>query len=153
VPVDRRQRTGRQRCAASVGEIGANRSRASGETCLKKIPQPSEFNDLLSRQNSGDQFTLRGGVDLIEMQLRYRLRRELPYAFVKRALSNEVGHGAADTLIIERRPFPENSGSIKFDLSVSVSHASALLSEHGPRLRFWACEAGTVPGHGPARTT
>jgi hypothetical protein len=76
-------------------------SGASREKYLKKIPQPGEFNDLPSRQNSGDQFTLRSGVNLIQMQLRYRLRRELPYAFVKSALSNEVGSGATDRFITE----------------------------------------------------
>jgi len=101
-------RTFISRLIADVAKSARTAAAPRGETCLKKIPQPSEFNDLLSRQNSGDQFTLRGGVNLIEMQLRNGLRRELPYAFVKRALSNEVGHGAADTLIIERRPFPEN---------------------------------------------
>jgi hypothetical protein len=32
---------------------------------LKKIPQAGEFNNLLGRQNSGDQFCLPGRVDLI----------------------------------------------------------------------------------------
>ena len=67
---------------------------------LKKIPQRGEFDDLLSRQNGGDQFTPRSGMDLVEMQLRHRLRRELPYAFLKSALRNEVGSGAADTSIV-----------------------------------------------------
>jgi hypothetical protein len=68
---------------------------------LKKIPQRGEFDDLLSRQNGGDQFTPRSGMDLVEMQLRNRLGRELPYAFLKSALRNEVGSGAADTSIVE----------------------------------------------------
>ncbi len=68
--------------------------REPGEKYLKKIPQPGEFNDLLSRQNSGDQFTLGSGVDFIQIQLRHGLRCELQYAFVKSALSNEVGSGA-----------------------------------------------------------
>ena len=67
---------------------------------LKKIPQRGEFDDLLSRQNGGDQFTPRSGVDIVEMQLRHRLGRELPYAFLKGALRNEVGSGAADTSIV-----------------------------------------------------
>ena len=66
---------------------------------LKKIPQRGEFDDLLSRQNGGDQFTPRSGMDL-EMQLRHRLGRELPYAFLESALRNEVGSGAADTSIV-----------------------------------------------------
>jgi hypothetical protein len=86
---------------------------------LKKIPQPGEFKDLLSRQNRGDHFTLRRGVNFIQMQLRHRLQRELPYAFVKRR--NEVGSGATDPSIIERRPFPENGRGIKIDLR-GVSH-------------------------------
>ena len=67
---------------------------------LKKIPQRGEFNDLLSRQNGGDQFTPSSGVDIVEMQLRHRLGRELPYAFLESALRNEVGSGAADTSIV-----------------------------------------------------
>ena len=86
LPVDP-ERMGRQRPAA-------------GRIRLKKIPQRGEFNDLLSRQNGGDQFTPRSGVDIVEMQLRHRLGRELPYAFVKSALRNEVGSGAADTSIV-----------------------------------------------------
>jgi len=39
-------------------------------------------------------------MDLVEMQLRHRLGRELPYAFLKSALRNEVGSGAADTSIV-----------------------------------------------------
>src|SRR6267378_7754975 len=34
---------------------------------LEKIPQSGEFNDLLSRQDSGDQFCLRSGVDFVQM--------------------------------------------------------------------------------------
>ena len=73
---------------------------AAGRIRLKKIPQRGEFNDLLSRQNGGDQFTPSSGVDIVEMQLRHRLGRELPYAFLKSALRNEVGSGAADTSIV-----------------------------------------------------
>jgi len=36
---------------------------------LEKIPQSGEFNDLLSRQDSGDQFCLRSGVDFVQMTL------------------------------------------------------------------------------------
>jgi hypothetical protein len=32
---------------------------------LKKIPESSEFNNLFGRQNRGDQFCLRGGVDFV----------------------------------------------------------------------------------------
>jgi len=93
-----------------------------GEKYLKKVPQPGEFNDLLRRQDSGDQFTLWSGVNLVQMQLRHWLGRELPYALVKSALGNGVGSGQRASLIIERGPFPENGRSIKIDLSVSVSH-------------------------------
>ncbi len=58
---------------------------------LKEIPQPGDFNDLLSRQKRADQFTLRSSVNLTQMPLNYTVGRELPYAFVKSALSNEVG--------------------------------------------------------------
>src|SRR6266576_3087414 len=60
---------------------------------LKKIPQPGEFNNLLSRQNSGDQFALGSGVDLIQMPLRYGLRHEFPCAIVKSAFSSKVRPG------------------------------------------------------------
>jgi hypothetical protein len=65
----------------------------------KKIPQRDEFKDLPSGQNGGDFFALRSGENLIQLQLRHRLQRELPYAFVEGALSNEVGHGA--TFVVE----------------------------------------------------
>ena len=68
---------------------------------LKKIPQAGEFNDLLRRQDCGDQLTLGSGVNLIQVLLRNGLGRELPYAFVKCALSNGVGTSAADALLIQ----------------------------------------------------
>jgi len=68
---------------------------------LKKIPQAGEFNDLLRRQDCGDQLTLGSGVNLIQVLLRNGLDRELPYAFVKCALSNGVGTSAADALLIQ----------------------------------------------------
>src|SRR6266576_3309722 len=83
---------GRASVARPVWARSAQTAAAPGGTCLKKIPQPSEFNDLLSRQNSGDQFTLRGGVNLIQMPLRYRFGHKLPYALVEGALSKDVGH-------------------------------------------------------------
>jgi hypothetical protein len=61
---------------------------------LKKIPHPGDFKDLPSGQNGGDLFTLWSGENFIQLQLRHRLQRELPHAFVQGALSNEVGHGA-----------------------------------------------------------
>jgi hypothetical protein len=69
----------------------------------------------------------------------------LPNAFVKRALDNEVGPQVADAFKIERGPFPENSGSIKFDLSVSVRHASCLRSR---RSYCQAARLGTAPPSG-----
>src|SRR5713226_2843907 len=53
---------------------------------LKKIPQAGEFNDLLRRQDGGDQLTLGSGVNLIQVLLRNGLGRELAHAFVKCAL-------------------------------------------------------------------
>jgi hypothetical protein len=55
VPVDRRHRTGSP-CGLKGGRF------------LKKIPQPGEFNDLLSGQNGGDHFPLRSGVNFVQMQ-------------------------------------------------------------------------------------
>ena len=130
---------------------------------LKKIPQSGEFNDLLRGQNSGDQFTLRSGVNLIQMTRRCRLGDELPDAFVKGARNNEVGTGApgvADAVIVERWPLPENRRRLKFDLNVAVRHASCLsFAPLVPSGRCWAppppsgcrSEAGAVPAHEPAR--
>ncbi|SRR6266849_5081430 len=92
VPVDRHQRTASQRGLTATGR---NLTRY-----LEKIPQPGELKDLLSRQNGGDHFTLRSGVNFIQTQLGHRLQRELPYAFVESALSNEVGHGATDRFAV-----------------------------------------------------
>jgi hypothetical protein len=50
---------------------------------------------------------------------------ELPYAFVKSAVSYQIWSGAkggANTFIVEGRPFSENSRSIKIDLNVSLIH-------------------------------
>ena len=60
---------------------------------LKKIPQPGEFNDLLGGQNSADQFSLRRGVDLVQMTQGCGFGHELPYAFVKGAIKHSVGTG------------------------------------------------------------
>jgi len=123
------------------------RLRRLGGECLKKVPQLGYFDNLLSGQNGGDQFTLRSGVDLVQVVLRCRLGREFAYALVKSALHNEIGSGVADTSPVERWPFPENSGSIKFDLSVRIGHGSGLSSEHGPAFGLAKGEAGAVPGH------
>jgi hypothetical protein len=56
------------------------------------------------------------------MMLRFGLGHELPYAFVKSAISYQIGTGTprlADPLVFEWRPFSENCGSIKIDLNVS----------------------------------
>src|SRR5437762_9593031 len=66
---------------------------------LEKIPQPGEFNDLLGGQNSADQFSLRSGVDLVQMTQRCGFGHELPYALVQRAIRNEVGTRVADALV------------------------------------------------------
>jgi len=68
---------------------------------LKKIPQPGEFNDLLGGQNSADQFSLRSGVDLVQMTQRCGFGHELPYALVQSAIRNEVGTRVADALVFE----------------------------------------------------
>jgi hypothetical protein len=65
----------------------------------KESPLAGRINDLLNRQNTGDQFTLRSSVDLVQVQLRHRLQGELPYAIVKRTLSGQVGNGAARRFI------------------------------------------------------
>ena len=57
---------------------------------LQKIPQPSEFDDLFSGQDGARQGWLRDGVNFIQMMLGCRLAHELPYAFVKSALSYQV---------------------------------------------------------------
>src|ERR1700732_5219998 len=90
------------------------------------------------------------------MMRRYRLGHELPNAFVKRALSNEVGPRVADAFKIERGPFSENGGGIKIYLNASIRHASCLRSRRSycqPPRRRAGCrfEAGAVRGHGPAR--
>ena len=59
------------------------------------------------------------------MILRCGLRHELSYAFVKRAVEYQIGTGAkggANTLVLERGPFSENCGNVKFDLNVSFVH-------------------------------
>jgi hypothetical protein len=61
-------------------------------------------------------------VDFVQMMLRFGLGHELPYAFVKSAISYQIGTGTprlADPLVFEWRPFSENCGSIKIDLNVS----------------------------------
>jgi hypothetical protein len=69
---------------------------------LKKTPQRGELNNLLSRQNGGDQFTLRSGVNFIQMSLRHRFRREMPYAFAKSAFGNDVVRNfARDRFVIQ----------------------------------------------------
>jgi hypothetical protein len=99
-----------------------NRGLAAGRNprrYLKNTPKPGELNDLLRRQDGGDQFTLRSGVNFIQMQLSHRFRGEQRYAFAKSAFSNEVGNFAGEMFLIGRRPFPENGRSIKFDLSLA----------------------------------
>ncbi len=99
-----------------------NRGLAAGRNprrYLKNTPKPGELNDLLRRQDGGDQFTLRSGVNFIQMQLSHRFLGEQRYAFAKSAFSNEVGNFAGEMFLIGRRPFPENGRSIKFDLSLA----------------------------------
>jgi hypothetical protein len=91
---------------------------------LKKIPQPGEFNDLLRGQNSADRFSLRNGVDLVQMTQGWGFGHELPYALVESAIRNEVGTRVADALVFEGRPFPEDSRSIKVHLNISFLRCS-----------------------------
>jgi hypothetical protein len=91
----------------------------------EKIPQPGEFNNVFSGQDGADERFLWGGMDLIQVMLRCGLGHELPYAFVKSAISYQIGTGTprlADALVFEWMPFSENCGTIKIDLNVSISH-------------------------------
>jgi hypothetical protein len=95
------------------------------EVSLEKIAQPGEFNDLFNGQDGAHKVLLRSGVDFIQMMLGCRLGHELPYAFVKSAISYQIRSGAksgANSFIVERRPFPENCRSRKIDLSVVIIH-------------------------------
>jgi hypothetical protein len=71
---------------------------------LQKIPQPGEFDDVFSGQNGTDERFLWSSMDLIQTMLRCGLGHELPYAFVKSAISYQVGIGTprfADALVFE----------------------------------------------------
>ena len=84
-----------------------NRGLAAGRNprrYLKNTPKPGELNDLLRRQDGGDQFTLRSGVNL-QMQLSHRFRGEQRY-IAKSAFSNEVGNFAGEMFLIDGH-FPE----------------------------------------------
>ena len=61
-------------------------------------------------------------MNFVQMMLRFRLGHELPYAFIKSAISYQIGTGTprlADPLVFEGGPFFESCGSIKIDLNVS----------------------------------
>ena len=67
---------------------------------LKKTPHRGELKDFLPRQIGGDHFSLRSGVNFIQMHLGHRFCCELPYAFVKSAFSNDVGKFVSEAFVI-----------------------------------------------------
>jgi hypothetical protein len=48
------------------------------------------------------------------------LSHELPNAFVKRVLSDQVGTGGSEAFVIARRPFPKSSWRIEIDVRVEA---------------------------------
>jgi hypothetical protein len=56
---------------------------------LKKIPQPSEFNNMLRGQNRTHKLSLGSGVDLVQVMLGRGLGHELPNELIQCAVSNK----------------------------------------------------------------
>jgi hypothetical protein len=62
-------------------------------------------------------------MNLVEAPYRGRLGHELPNAFVKGAVDEQIGAGdGSATFVVEGRPFAKNSRRIEVDVSVGTGH-------------------------------
>jgi hypothetical protein len=133
----------------------------------QEIPQPSQFDDVLCREDGADQVELRCGMNFVQVVLAHRLCHELPHALIQGPLRDEVGacaKGSTDTLVLYRRPFPERSRSVKIYLNVVTCHNHqsfydgwvAVASQHlegGDIPRFLSSRANQLIGTDDVSTT
>jgi hypothetical protein len=90
----------------------------------EKIPQPSQLNGVVSRQDRANQIRLRRGVDFIQMMLRFRLRHKSSDALVESAIDDQVGtraKGGADALLVDWWPFSKRGGSTEINSGIGHS--------------------------------
>jgi len=76
-------------------------------------------------------------MNLVQVPRGGRLGHELPEALIQRALAQQIRAGALGaSLVVQRRPLPEDSRRIKIDVTVGpivVGHFPSAFSDDGPR--------------------
>jgi hypothetical protein len=79
----------RRRRSQQIWQTQPPEERRHFNSChLQIISQPRDFDDVLCRQDSADQFTLRGGMYLVQVMLAGGFRHELPDTIVQTALGD-----------------------------------------------------------------